>query len=97
MSNFNPKAILSRLNINRPGVWIDHSTYQLELKHSVEWGCVESELDLGVARDLLTKIDEESFITDEGAVSVYSCGDEATMTLTADFESDTYMLEVAVL
>lgn len=97
MTNFNPKTILSKLNINRPGVWIDSSTYQLELKHSVEWGCIESELDMGVAKDLLVKVDEDSFITDEGAVSVYESGDDAMLTLTADFEADTYMLEVTVL
>lgn len=92
----NPKEILKTLNITDVGVY-EGSDYTIDLESSDAWGRTESKLDIGVSKDILEKIDDESSVEYEGAVSMYQYQDQARLILTADFDENIYKLSIEPL
>lgn len=92
----NPKDILKTLNITDVGVY-EGPGYVIELDNSDAWGRMESKLDIGVSKDILEKLDDESSVEYEGAVSMYQYQDQAKLILTADFDEDVYTLSIEPL
>lgn len=92
----NPKSVLKELNIANAGTY-EGSLYVIDLNDSDAWGKIESKLDIGVSNNLLDKLDDESSVEYEGAVSTYQYQDNAKLILAADFDENVYTLSIEPL
>lgn len=88
-----PRELLDKIGITQPGYW-EGDAYIVDIETDSDWGKVNSKLDSGVAKEILLDQDNGG-VEEEGAVLFYTDADDAyLLTLTADFDSDTYRLMV---
>ena len=88
-----PRELLTKLKINNPGYW-EGDTYIVDIDSDLDWGKINSKLDQGVTDGILEAQDDGG-VEEDGAVIFYSDVEEGhLLTLTADFESDSYRLMI---
>lgn len=82
------KDFLEEIGITNSGNISDDGCYVIDFKNDIEWSKAYSKLDKS---DLVDEEDDSTNITMESS-TVQFVGDEFTITMTADFESDIYKL-----
>lgn len=89
------KEFLKELNILDSGYY-NGNTYIIELNSDSDWSRVQSKLDKGVDKEILTPDEENNFVSIEESELAYS-SDDYHFLLKADFVDDIYNLEVEEL